>query len=138
MKARKMWTTDNEMTRCRQGAGVILWPDYTGGSHHPVLVIDAEGMPDFEPGDRVKHHALRPVILEVMSHPTPVNGAWWVVVREKGGVPQAALCDNLTKLPREKTVMLKVTGPEEAVETEVCHIGVGPHASGVRVERVDP
>lgn len=135
MKARKMWAEMDWEIGC--GAG--LWKSDPHFEDNPgkcrVLVIDAEGMPDLEPGDRVRGHITGDEYT-LVGYPYPHCGFWALQV-DTGGYVRA---DEVTKLPREKTVTLKVTGPEDEVDKTAEQLA-GIHSSqsrGVRVERVDP
>jgi hypothetical protein len=76
--------------------------------------------PDFKPGDRVEARHSPNGVFRVVDVPVQVAGVWYVPVvldRESDVAhPMLRVPANLTKLPREKTVTLRVTGPEDAVE----------------------
>ena len=103
----------------------------------PVFITDAEGMPDFEPGDRVVIDVDHKDPANVVAVPTCIEGEWLVPVRRERDSWLLAMWHHgrLTKLPREKTVTLRVTGPEDELERSLSrmdHI-----ADPCRVERVE-
>lgn len=135
MKTRKMWANRRYF---ESNGGFVAFTDARSAEAAPVplLVTSLEDAPDFEPGDRV-----RSVMAEcvVMSHPFMSDGSWWVPVKTildaPGLSPMVRLASNLTKLPREKSVLLRVTfaghpDPDGFVSNlKTCE--------GVRVERVE-
>lgn len=118
-------------------------PDCRADGCIPVEQIP-EGRPDFEPGDRVRSMAGGDA--EVLTYPQHVGSRdWWpMVVRTDSGSARVwdAASKGLTKLPREKTVVLRVTGPEKDVaeaEHRLAYSYESEHerVHSVRVERVD-
>ena len=139
MTTRKMWVRRNYF-ETDAGFGTYVNPLSTPDPI-PVLVTDATDMPDFEPGDRVRwKNVPEGRVFEVDGIYVDRDGKWSVViVRKPEGYHTVEVAAMLTKIPREKTVTLRVTGPEDAVEDYMADAGsctiTGRH--GVRVERVE-
>lgn len=106
-----------------------------------VLVQEIpEGRPDFAPGDRVRR-PLHEYTGEVVGHPfiDHKSGGWRVpvyVCHEPNY--RAWPCGGLTKLPREITRTIRVTGEEAAVNEVVSQAQRAPQrVFDVRVEVSD-
>jgi hypothetical protein len=142
MTVRKMWAPkeweNDEQATCY--GFCTEFPDRVHWTATPVIVTDATGMPDFEPGDRVEARHSPNGVFRVVDVPVQVAGVWYVPVvldRESDVAhPMLRMPANLTKLPREKTVTLRVTGLEEAVDRFVSKCD-RDYLTGIRVERVE-
>ena len=136
MKARKMWV--ERLYLDGKDCGLYETPASWMSDPAPVLVTDATEMPDFEPGDRVQAVNTK-VEGEVETvYRNPRNGKWQVLVDCPNGY-RVFYAQVVTKLPHEKTVVLRVTGPEEHVERVAhwMHTTYEEDSRGVRVERVE-
>ena len=136
MMQKKMWAAEG-WENCRWFHVGEDEMDQALHAEVPVLVTDAEGMPDFKPGDRVR---LRGATTgEVVSVPFWLIDDGWNVVVSWPDEHTIVECDRLTKLPKEKTVTLRVTGPEDAVENVGKWLSTTyqQDTRGVRVERVE-
>ena len=138
MTTRKMWAPKGweKPGVSTAGRGLYLTLD---SSHwlEPVEVEITEiaGRPDFESGDTVCLYGDTTDKRFVEGIYIDSDGKWCVVFTDG----DYGLAYHWTKLPREKTVTLRVTGPGDAVEDYMadaasCTI-TGRH--GVRVERVE-
>lgn len=106
-----------------------------------VLVTEIpEGMPEFEVGDRVQDRDDEATVTHL---PVCIEGQWMVPVlfvkvdNERGQIVQHQLwyALRLTKLPREISLTIRVTGPEDAVNEVVAQVERHPkRAFDVRVE----
>jgi len=137
MTSRMMWAP-KEWKKVSVGAIRIDTHNYAIDTI-PVIVTSAEGMPDFKPGDRVRvRHRDGATYVDGYPYKSP-HGGWWVPLTS-GEVHHA---EDLTKLPREVTKLLRVTGPESAVaffckegtRGSGVYTGDGPY--NVRVEIVE-
>ena len=130
MKTRKMWAPSDWKNR-----GVFGVDEMNYGV--PVLVTDAEGVPDFGPGDMVAWKTYG------FSGPgRVVEGVYinrdglWCVVFDDGDCDFA---DGYTRVSTEKTVTFHVTTDEYlSADSLEDHIRRGPGVGRVlRVERVE-
>lgn len=137
-KARLLERTDTAtLFSTPQDAPTYLYTKYT----HPVIVLDGGGAPDFGPGGwvwsrrspHVGKHRVRFIGQDA-------DGRWWISLPDYG-TTDASLWE---KVPAEKSVLLRFTGPEKEVERKVAGIihnltpwSTVPNPEGVRVERVE-
>jgi hypothetical protein len=140
MMSRKMWafrgSLDGDLV-----SSFAPQPEKWMSDPAPFLITSAEGMPDFAPGDRVraaytgKQGCVRAVAM--------VDGGWRVYWRDTGNVCHEYDSAFLTKLPREVTKLVRVTGPERAVAffctegTRSSGVYTGDGLCNVRVEIVE-
>lgn len=140
-KTRKMWAVqswgDRRWVECSEHPAV---------GRVPVLVTDASDMPDFEPGDRVWRNGMSATVLD---WPYEWRGEWYIAVNDSCSMPCSWKCDGTRKFPREKTVVLRVTGPEDDVQNiasaleaygpreDITEIHISRLEGAVRVERVE-
>lgn len=130
-KVVKGFTSPKYMDEAVPSYGVIR---KAAGLHtRPVFVIDATDAPDFGPGDLVRRSR---------------NGGWrtvegiyvdedgrWCVVFADGKYDFA---DDWEKVPKHKTVVLKVTGPEHNAERVARKMeSYDGFPEDVRIERVE-
>lgn len=142
MKFQKMWAERD--WECGAGAGLFISPPVVPSDTGvvPVLVQEIpEGMPDFKPGDRVSWgKGCDYGACSTIAAPPYLQGETWRVPLANGNTYP---CDLLTKLPRETSVLLRVTGPEEEVDMAAKYVvekaGLRGAGLDVQVERVgDP
>jgi hypothetical protein len=127
-----------------EGGWMSVHPVTIGPSDIPVLVTSAEGMPDFAPGDRVQFRGYdEDIVYEVEGVYLDKDGRWAVVLYSHDGDEwDCTYPCHLTKLPREVTKLVRVTGTEDGVERTVQAM-TSDHAfrvatdTGVRVEIVE-
>ena len=144
MTTRKMWAPNGWENPCVSTAvrGLYLTPNrsyWEDPVEVQVTTVD-HARPDFEPGDRVRLTALK-ADGEVLGYPFQLpkgyRSTWIVPVTDhKAGIMRCVSAEGLTKLPREKTVTLRVTGLEEAVDRFVSKCD-RDYLTGIRVERVE-
>jgi len=101
----------------------------------PVFVLDAEGAPDFGPGDEVRDKAnhIRFVVDGVY---VDSEGVWCVAAYDEYGNPNIYYASSLERIPTETTTLLRLTGPEDGVEATVERLEINAE-KGVRVEIVE-
>lgn len=105
----------------------------------PVLVTDAESMPDFKPGEMVSRLQLD-LHGEVAAYPfRDAVGTWRVPVYDAEHIRYWCWpASSITKRPRETSKLVRVTGPEDNAECLVRGLmGRASDYQGVRVEIVE-
>lgn len=136
MKTRKMWVHRPYFESDASFGAYVT--DVLCTDPVPVLVTSLDGAPDFEPGDRVRSRGATTGI--IATHPQQLADGTWVVVVEWPGNALAVMDADpecLTKLPRETSVLLRVTGPDHMVIQSVASYQRNWEEAGVRVERVE-
>lgn len=136
-KTRKAWVCPTYFNS--EGTTFVCYMEESSRNAVQVLVTDATDMPDFKPGDRVNLLGAKGDDGEVVGWPFRRLG------RDEWLVPVAAIgryylwrADCLTKLPRETSVLLRVTGPEPNVgDFLTCAENWNAVKERVRVERVE-